>query len=57
MSCYGCNNESIDVCQESKKDCGHHGNEYWVFGFCDSCGKEMTDSDYLEDNQNRKNHE
>ncbi len=57
MSCYGCNNESIDVCPKSKKDCGHHGNEYWVLGICGSCGKEMIDNDYLEDNQNRKNHE
>jgi hypothetical protein len=51
--CYGCSNESIDECPETTKECGHHGNEYWVFGFCDACGKEMVEDDYLETNRSK----
>jgi hypothetical protein len=41
--CGGCKNESVDICPNSKKPCGHHGNEFWVFEFCDACGKENID--------------
>ena len=50
MSCYGCKNTSVDICPESSKDCGHHSNAFWIFGFCDWCDAEnVNDEDFKKE--------